>query len=120
MKDSNKKFKCRIKRVRRKIRGTTAIPRLSIYRGSKHIYAQIIDDDKGITIVSESTLSNKFKNNCDISTNSVSAAKLVGELIAKKAFDIGIKKIVFDRRGYKYSGKIKSLADVVRKFGIKF
>jgi large subunit ribosomal protein L18 len=96
------------------------VPRLSIYRGSKHIYAQIVDDDKGVTIVSESTLSSKFKNDCDISTNSISAAKLVGELIAKKAFDEGIKKVVFDRRGYKYSGKIKSLADVVRKFGIKF
>lgn len=120
MKDSNKRFKCRIKRVRRSIYGTNIVPRLSVYRGSRHIYAQIIDDNKGFTIVSESTLSYKFKSGYNISTNSIAAAEIIGGLIAKKAFDRGIKKVVFDRRGYRYIGKIKSLADAVRKFGIKF
>ncbi|MDR3274907.1 MAG: 50S ribosomal protein L18 [Endomicrobium sp.] len=119
MKDSNKKFNYRVKRVRSKIEGTNDRPRLSVRRGHKHIYAQIIDDSKGTTIVSASTLSPELKGKLDV-TDTVSAAKNVGGLIAKKATEKGVKKIVFDRRGYKYTGKIKALADAAREQGLEF
>ncbi|MDR2676654.1 MAG: 50S ribosomal protein L18 [Endomicrobium sp.] len=119
MKNSYKRFNYRVKRVRRKIKGTGDRPRLSVYRGHKHIYAQIINDIKGVTIVSASTLSPEFKIKLNTS-NTVYAAEHVGNLIAKKAIKKGIRKIVFDRRGYTYTGKIKTLADAVRKHGLEF
>lgn len=119
MKGSSKRFDYRVKRVRSKIKGTEERSRLSVHRGHKHIYAQIIDDSKGITIVSASTLSPELKGKLGV-TDTVAAAKSVGDLIAKKATEKGIKKIVFDRRGYEYTGKIKALADAVRENGLEF
>ncbi|MDR3256482.1 MAG: 50S ribosomal protein L18 [Endomicrobium sp.] len=119
MKDSNKRFDYRVKRVRSKIEGTQNRPRLSVHRGHKHIYAQIIDDSKGITIVSASTLSPELKGKLNV-TDTVAAAKLVGDLVAKKATEKGVKKVVFDRRGYEYIGKVKALADAARDNGLEF
>ncbi|MDR0977622.1 MAG: 50S ribosomal protein L18 [Endomicrobium sp.] len=119
MKDSNKRFDYRVKRVRNKIKGTHDRPRLSVYRGHKHIYAQVIDDTKGNTLVSASTLSPELKGRLKF-TDTVAAAKSVGELIAKKASDNGVKKVVFDRRGYEFTGKVKALADAAREGGLDF
>ncbi|MDR1926563.1 MAG: 50S ribosomal protein L18 [Endomicrobium sp.] len=119
MKDSDKRFDYRIKRVRNKVKGTEERPRLSVHRGCKHIYAQIIDDSKGITLVSASTLSPELKGKLKVS-DTVAAAKFVGDLIAKKATEKGLNKIVFDRRGYEYTGKIKALADAARGNGLDF
>jgi large subunit ribosomal protein L18 len=119
VKDSNKRFDYRIKRVRRKIKGTACRPRMAVYRGCKHIYVQIIDDIRGVTLASMSTLSPELKGKLVV-TDSIAAAKLVGGLIAKKAIEKKIKKIVFDRRGYEYAGKVKILADAARENGLEF
>jgi large subunit ribosomal protein L18 len=119
MKCSNKRFDYRVKGVRSKIRGTQERPRLSVYRGHKHIYVQIIDDDKSTTLASASTLSQELKGKLKI-TDTVAAAKSVGELIAVKAVEKGVKKVVLDRRGYKYIGKVKALADAAREGGLDF
>ncbi|MDR2772428.1 MAG: 50S ribosomal protein L18 [Elusimicrobiota bacterium] len=119
MKNSRERFDYRVKRVRAKIRGNQERPRLSVYRGNKHIYAQIIDDDKGVTLASASTLSNESKTKLK-TTNGVVAAQFVGDQIAKKAVEKGIKKVVFDRRGYAYIGKVKALADAARSGGLEF
>jgi large subunit ribosomal protein L18 len=119
MKCSNKRFDYRVKRVRSKINGTQERPRLSIYRGHKHIYAQIIDDSGNLTITSASTLSHELKGKLKI-TDTVAAAKSVGELIAKKASEKGVKRVVFDRRGYEFTGKVKAFADAARKGGLGF
>lgn len=105
-------------RVRKKIEGTTARPRLSIYRSAKHMYAQIIDDVKGVTIVAASTQDKDLK---DVANGgNVEAAKQVGALIAKRAKDSGIDKVVFDRGGYLYHGRIQALADAAREAGLEF
>lgn len=119
MKDSNKRFDYRAKRVRSKIEGTQEKPRLSVHRGHKHIYAQIIDDSKGTTLAAASTLSPELKGKIKV-TDTVAAAKSVGELIAKKASEKGVKKVVFDRRGYEFTGKVKALADAARESGLDF
>ena len=119
MKDSKKRFEYRVKRVRSTIKGDEGRPRLAVHRGHKHIYAQIIDDGKGITLASASTLSPELKGKIKV-TDTVSAAKSVGDLIAKKASEKGIKKVVFDRRGYEYTGKVKALADAAREKGLEF
>jgi large subunit ribosomal protein L18 len=119
MKDSNKRFDYRVKRVRSKVEGTQERPRLSVYRGHKHIYAQIIDDSKGVTLVAASTLLPQLKKKIKV-TDTVVAAKSVGELIAKKALEKGVKKVVFDRRGYEFTGKVKALADAARENGLDF
>jgi large subunit ribosomal protein L18 len=119
MKESKERFNYRVKRVRNKINGSQQRPRLSIHRGHKHIYAQIIDDGKGATLVAASTLSAELKGQLKVS-DTVAAAKSVGSLIAKKAVEKGIKKIVFDRRGYAYIGKVKALADAAREGGLEF
>ncbi|MDR1942266.1 MAG: 50S ribosomal protein L18 [Endomicrobium sp.] len=119
MKGSTKRFDYRVKRVRSKISGTQERPRLAVHRGHKHIYAQIIDDSKGITIVAASTLSPELKGKLNI-TDTVAAAKSVGSLIAKKASEKGLKSVVFDRRGYEYTGKVKALADAARENGLEF
>jgi large subunit ribosomal protein L18 len=119
MKDSNKRFDYRAKRVRSKIEGTQEKPRLSVHRGHKHIYAQIIDDSKGTTLAAASTLSPELKGKLKV-TDTVAAAKSVGELIAKKASEKGVKKVVFDRRGYEFTGKVKALADAARESGLDF
>jgi large subunit ribosomal protein L18 len=102
-------------RIRQKMEGTAVRPRLNVYRSLNHIYAQVIDDAKGETILSASTLSAKVK----IGGN-VAAAKEVGKLVAERALEKGIKKVVFDRGGYLYHGRIKALADAAREAGLEF
>ena len=104
-------------RVRKKVFGTVERPRLSVYRSEKNIYAQIIDDVNAVTLVSASTLDKDL--NLKVGGNK-EAAKLVGELIAKKALDKGITEVVFDRGGYVYHGRVQVLADSAREAGLKF
>jgi len=106
-------------RVRRKISGTAERPRLCVYRSLRHIYAQVIDDEKGATLVAASTLSPEIRDKIKYGGN-VEAAKLVGSLIAQKALEKGIKRVVFDRGGYKYHGRVKALADAAREAGLEF
>ncbi|MBC5624488.1 50S ribosomal protein L18 [Clostridium sp. NSJ-49] len=104
-------------RVRKKVSGTPERPRLSVYRSEKNIYAQIIDDVNAVTLVSASTLDKDL--NLKVGGNK-EAAKLVGELIAKRAVDKGITEVVFDRGGYVYHGRVQVLADSAREAGLKF
>lgn len=117
--DKNKARRKRHLRVRKKISGTNERPRLSVFRSAKHIYAQLIDDEKGVTLASASTidkeLSGKLKNGGD-----VEAARKVGELIAERAKAKGYERVVFDRGGYLYHGRIKALADAAREAGLQF
>ncbi|MCL2858984.1 MAG: 50S ribosomal protein L18 [Oscillospiraceae bacterium] len=106
----------RHKRVRNKLNGTPERPRLCVFRSNSNLYVQIIDDTKGITLVSASTLDKDIKNK---KANS-SAAKEVGESIAKKAKENNITKVVFDRGGYIYHGVVKSLAESAREAGLEF
>ena len=103
-------------RVRRKISGTTECPRLCVYRSNSNIYAQIIDDTKGITLVQASTLDKEVKTK----HSNKEAAKEVGTLIAKRAIDKNIKTVVYDRGGYIYHGIVKELAEAARKAGLEF
>ncbi len=110
----------RKKRVGKKIKGTPERPRLTVFKTSKHIYAQIIDDSIGETLVATSTISKEIKSNAkDISSN-IKGAVLVGKTIGRKGTEKGIKKIVFDRNGFLYHGRIKALADAARENGLKF
>ena len=106
----------RHKRVRRKISGTSECPRLCVYRSNSNIYAQVIDDTKGITLVQASTLDKEVKTK----KSNKEAAKEVGTLIAKRAIDKNIKSVVFDRGGYIYHGVIKELAEAAREAGLEF
>ncbi len=104
-------------RMRKNISGTAVKPRLAVFRSNKHIYAQIIDDATGTTLVSAST------NDKDITienTSNVEAAKTIGAAVGKKAVDKGITTVVFDRGGYIYHGKVKALADAAREAGLQF
>ena len=103
-------------RVRRKISGTTDIPRLAVFRSNSNLYAQIIDDTKGITLVSASTLDKEVKEK----HSNIAAAKEVGTLIAKRAQDKKIKTVVYDRGGYIYHGVVKELAEAARAAGLEF
>ncbi|MCE5334459.1 MAG: 50S ribosomal protein L18 [Desulfobacteraceae bacterium] len=109
----------RKKRIRRKVEGTEQRPRLTVFRSDKHIYAQIINDVTGATLVSASTLSPEYKD-AEKEKGKVGAAKRVGELVAQKALDKGIAKVVFDRNGFIYHGRIQALADAARKKGLDF
>jgi large subunit ribosomal protein L18 len=109
----------RRKRVRSHIKGTFERPRLNIFRSLKHIYVQAIVDTDGKTLISASTLSPELKENLGYSGN-VEAAKKVGELIAKKCLEKGIQKVVFDRNGYLYHGRVKALAEAARMNGLIF
>lgn len=113
--DKNKVRKKRHARVRVKVQGTTEVPRLNVFRSNTNIYAQIIDDTKGVTLAQASSL--KFENT---SKSSVEAAKEVGKLIALVAKEKGIEKVVFDRGGYLYHGRVKALADAARENGLVF
>ena len=103
------------KRIREKLSGTSSRPRLNVYRSLNHIYAQLIDDMDGKTIVSASTREAKIKTG-----GNLAAAKAVGKQIAEKAKAKGVDKVVFDRGGYLYHGRIKALADAAREAGLKF
>jgi len=106
-------------RVRKKIKGTSERPRLNVFRSLTHIYAQIIDDTTGTTLVASSTLDEALKGNVKFGGNKESA-KEVGKLVAKKAIDKGIKQVVFDRGGYLYHGRVKELAEAAREAGLEF
>ncbi|ETA81094.1 50S ribosomal protein L18 [Youngiibacter fragilis] len=103
-------------RVRTKISGTAERPRLSVYRSEKNIYAQIIDDVQGVTLVSASSVEKDF----DGAGSNLEAAKKVGEAVAKKALEKGIKSVVFDRGGYIYHGRVQTLAEAAREAGLDF
>lgn len=109
----------RHKRIRKKIIGTSEKPRLSVYKSLKHIYAQIIDDIKGKTVLCISTLHKDVKEKIK-GKKKTEQAFIVGEMIGKLALDKGIKEVVFDRGGFKYHGRIKAIADGARKSGLKF
>ncbi|MBQ7689238.1 MAG: 50S ribosomal protein L18 [Clostridia bacterium] len=106
----------RHKRVRRKISGTAACPRLNVYRSLKHIYAQLIDDEKGVTLCSASTAEKSFEEY----GGNVEAAKKVGKLLAERAAEKNITDVVFDRGGYIYHGRVQGLAEGAREGGLKF
>jgi large subunit ribosomal protein L18 len=106
-------------RVRAKLRGSQSRPRLCVFRSLNHIYAQVVDDDKGNTLATASTLDGDIKTNLNGKAKSARAA-LVGALVAKRALDKGIKQVVFDRGGYKYHGRVKALAEAAREAGLKF
>lgn len=106
-------------RVRKKIFGTPERPRLNVFRSLKHIYAQIIDDTTGTTLVAASTVEKEIKDKMPYGGNK-QAAREVGRLIAQKALEKGIKKVVFDRGGYLYHGRVKELAEGAREGGLEF
>lgn len=106
-------------RVRKKVSGTAERPRLNVYRSEMNIYAQVIDDLAGRTLVSASTLDKEIKEKLPVGSNK-EAAKAVGELIAKRALEKGIKNVVFDRGGYIYHGRVKELAEAARSAGLDF
>lgn len=105
-------------RIRAKISGTAARPRLNVYRSLNHIYTQVIDDANGVTLASASTVTKKGTE--QKAGGNVEAAKEVGKLIAERAQAAGVKKVVFDRGGYLYHGRIKALADAAREAGLEF
>lgn len=107
------------KRVRSKVAGTAEKPRLSVFKSSKHIYAQIINDDEGLTLVSASTKSKDLQDQFAGKTG-IEKAEIIGNQIAEKAKEADIKTIVFDRNGYRYHGKLKAIAEAARKGGLDF
>lgn len=118
MKRRQARFKRQV-RVRRKVRGTAEMPRLCVYRSAKHIYAQIIEDTTGKTLVSASTVSTDVGEGLK-NTGNVEAAKAVGKAIAQKALGMDIKNVVFDRNGFLYHGRVKTLAEAAREAGLSF
>ena len=109
----------RHKRVRTKVKGTNSRTRLCVFRSLNHIYSQVIDDSKGHTLVSASTLDPEIKSEA-MGKVKIGKAELVGSLIAKRALSKGITQVVFDRGGYKYHGRVKALAEAARQAGLKF
>ncbi len=107
------------KKLRNRFSGTTECPRLAVFRSNNHIYAQIIDDTVGNTLVSASTLQKEVKANLE-KTNDVNAAAYLGKVIAERALEKGIKDVVFDRGGFIYHGKVQALADAAREAGLNF
>jgi len=112
--DRRKRIKMRIRKV---VSGTSECPRLTVFRSNKEMYAQIIDDSKGITLVATSSRSKDFPAE---KSNKVEQAKIVGKLIADKAKSIGIEAVCYDRNGYLYHGRVKALAESARENGLKF
>ncbi len=106
-------------RIRKQVSGTPDRPRLNVFRSLKHIYVQVIDDHSGHTLVSASSNEPEITGETD-NTNNKEAAKMVGELLARKALDKGIKQVVFDRGGYLYHGRVKALAEGAREGGLEF
>jgi len=106
-------------RVRQKVDGTDVRPRLCVFRSVNHIYAQVIDDSQGHTLVAASTLDTDVKKDTK-KKNKTGRAELVGALLAKRAVEKGISQVAFDRGGFKYQGRVKALADAARKGGLKF
>lgn len=117
--DKNESRMARHFRIRNKVSGTGECPRLSVYRSLNGIYVQLIDDTKGVTLVSASTLDKDLKPSLEGKTK-VEQAKLVGNLVAERALKNNIKCIVFDRAGYLYTGRVKAVAEAARNAGLKF
>lgn len=117
--DRNRKRQVRHLRVRMKVAGTPSRPRLAVYRSLNHIYAQVINDQTGTTLVSASTLDPELRAS-GVKGGNVEGAKLVGELVAKRAREKGIAQVVFDRGGYLYHGRIAALAEAAREAGLEF
>lgn len=117
--DKNKARLKRHLRVRKKITGTAERPRLNIFRSAKHVYAQLVDDVKGVTIASASTVDKELSAQVNNGGN-VEAAVKVGALIAERAKKAGVTQVVFDRGGYLYHGRVKALADAAREAGLEF
>ena len=116
-KPEKKEIRNRIhRRIRRKLSGTEARPRLAVFRSVAHIYAQVIDDGNGVTLVSASTVDKDGK----AKGGNVAAAKTIGKLVAERAKEKGISRVVFDRGGYQYHGRVKALADAARSAGLEF
>lgn len=107
------------RKIRNRLSGTAACPRLAVFRSNNHMYAQIIDDTVGKTLVSASTLQKDVKAELE-KTNDVAAAAYLGTVIAKRALDAGITTVVYDRGGFIYQGKVQALADAAREAGLKF
>jgi len=106
-------------RIRKKVKGTPERPRLCVFRSNANIYAQVIDDMEGVTIVAASTLETEIGGELKARGN-ITAAKKIGEAVAKRALEKGVSSVVFDRGGYIYHGRIKALADAAREAGLKF
>lgn len=117
--DRNEVRVIRHARVRKKISGTPEMPRLCVYRSNKYIYAQVIDDTKGVTLVQASSLDPALKGQLD-EVDKSGEAKLVGKLVAERAKQAGIEKVVFDRGGYVYTGRVAALATGAREAGLEF
>ena len=117
--DSKAMREMRHRRVRRKVTGTISRPRLCVFRSLNHIRVQIIDDSRGHTLVSMSTLDSQMRSKTNGMVKA-QKAEVVGTLLAEKALDKGIKQVVFDRGGYKYNGRVKALAEAARKAGLEF
>src|ERR1700728_3999177 len=114
--DSKNQIRMRIHtRIRAKVKGTAERPRLAVFRSVKHIYAQVIDDTQGVTVVAASTNEKNGANG-----GNVAGAKSIGTLVAERAKDKGIKTVVFDRGGYHYHGRVKALAEAAREAGLEF
>ncbi|MBI5286592.1 MAG: 50S ribosomal protein L18 [Deltaproteobacteria bacterium] len=121
--ERKKKFLAHLKRklrVRKRVKGVPERPRLNVYKSNRHIYAQIIDDTSGRTLATASTLDKIFRDNPPKEGGKSPAARVVGRLIAEKARTIGIDKVVFDRNGFLYHGRLKGLADGAKEGGLKF
>ncbi|ADU52357.1 LSU ribosomal protein L18P [Thermaerobacter marianensis DSM 12885] len=110
----------RHRRVRKKVLGTAERPRLNVFRSLKHIYAQVIDDEAGVTLVAASTVEPELREAVGGYGGNVEAAKVVGRVIAERARARGITKVVFDRGGYRYHGRVKALAEAAREAGLEF
>jgi len=110
----------RKRRVRKRIRGTSERPRLSVFKSARHIYAQIVDDTKARTLVDASSLSKEVRAGMEGKGGNKAGAGIVGELIAKRAAEKGIKAVVFDRNGFLYHGRVKALAEAAREHGLEF
>lgn len=119
LKAKNKARLARKNRVKRQVQGTPERPRLSVYRSSKHIYAQIVDDATGQTLAAASTMGRDVREGVK-NTATVEAARIVGLALGRKALSRDITKVVFDRNGYAYHGKVKALADAAREAGLQF
>ncbi len=107
-------------RVRSKVRGTAERPRLTVFRSLKHIYAQLIDDANGVTLVAASTKTSDIQDKLAEAKGKVAKSEVVGEYLGQKALEKGIEKVVFDKNWYKYHGRVKALAEGARKAGLKF
>lgn len=118
--DRNVIRKQRHLRVRKRVRGTAARPRLNVFRSTKHIYAQIIDDDRGVTLAAASSLDPELREVIGNGGGNLGGAEKVGELITRRALASGVTSVVFDRGGYLYHGRVAALADAARKAGLEF